>query len=1159
MRWRTIIGWTLGAFGILLIAAFVGGYFFLQSNRFQALVIRKIVQEADEATGGHTQIRAFDFQLSTLTAHLYGITLQNAQASGNPPLLSIDKLTVGLKILSILHRKVGLSELLIEHPVAHVHVDRDGNNNLPHAATKSGSGNSSVFDLAVGHVLVSKGEVDYNDRSIPVNADLYGLKTEINYSLLENNYGGSIAYESGKLQYENYPALSHSLQASFKATPTRLALDSAILKLGSSTLSLQGELNHYDNPIVEAHYDGKIHTQDFSALSQPLAPAGDVSLSGTIHYQGAGQEPLLHSIAIDGQIASDQIAAESPQARVALRHVQGHYRLSDGTFQTHDFSFETLGGKVAVIAEIQHLESSASGKVRATLQGVSLGAAEQALRTQEVRRVHLVSKLGGTIATEWSTSINNLQGHADLSLNAGNKIANQSSRDVPVEGTIHAAYRSQSSTITFRDTSLRISSTTITLQGEAANHSSLRVQATIGDLHGLADVVVALGVTLPPSLQVAGSASLNASMTGTLQKPQIAGQLNARNLRVQGSEWSSAKFDVQANPARASIQNGVLVSTHQGKASFSGSVALQNWAYAPSSPLAVNLSVQHMSLAELQQLANLQYPVSGDLSAEISLRGSQLDPGGSGSARIENARIYDEPVRHLAADFHTNQGTVTSTLDVSLPAGSANATLSYTPKTKAYAVRLSTLEVALQKLQAVQAKNLGVAGTLTISATGNGTLDDPKLTADVEVPQLQVRDKVISQLKGRLSVANQRAELTFDLQIAQASVHSHANVNLSGDYYADAAIDTSNVPLDPLLAMFVPTLPQGFQGATELHATLKGPLKDRSRMEAHLTIPTLKASYQSLEIAAAAPIRADYANSIVTLQLTEIRGTGTSLNLKGAIPLEGTAAISLNATGSIDLHILGIFNPDLKSSGALALDIHASGTAKDPAIQGQVHLQDVALSTPTAPLGVQKLNGTIDLGSNTLKFSDLAGEVGGGEVSLGGSIIYRPALQFNVSLQSKAVRLRYPDGLRALLDGNLVLSGTKDASTLNGRVLIDSLSFTSDFDLAKFSDQFSGATVPAQPGLADNVNLTIAVQSKNTLNATSSQLSLEGQVNLQVVGTAANPVVTGRTDLTSGELFYRNVRYQLQRGIITFDNPTITEPVLNLSATTTVEQYNLTL
>lgn len=54
-------------------------------------------------------------------------------------------------------------------------------------------------------------------------------------------------------------------------------------------------------------------------------------------------------------------------------------------------------------------------------------------------------------------------------------------------------------------------------------------------------------------------------------------------------------------------------------------------------------------------------------------------------------------------------------------------------------------------------------------------------------------------------------------------------------------------------------------------------------------------------------------------------------------------------------------------------------------------------------------------------------------------------------------------------------------------------------------------------------------------------------------------MITGRTNLTSGELFYRNVRYQLQRGVITFDDPNQTHPVMNVVVATTVQQYNLTL
>jgi translocation and assembly module TamB len=298
---------------------------------------------------------------------------------------------------------------------------------------------------------------------------------------------------------------------------------------------------------------------------------------------------------------------------------------------------------------------------------------------------------------------------------------------------------------------------------------------------------------------------------------------------------------------------------------------------------------------------------------------------------------------------------------------------------------------------------------------------------------------------------------------------------------------------------------------------------------------------------------------VVTLQPAEFRGTGTSIHVQGQIPIGGTASPSLSANGTVDVRILKIVAPDVESSGTLALDLKSSGSAAKPTVEGQLQFKDVALTTIDVPIGVEKLNGTLNISEDHVQVSQMTAQVGGGQVSVGGSIAYRPAVQFNLALQGQSVRLRYPDGLRTLLDVHLAFSGTPESSILNGRVLIDSLSFTPDFDLASFGDQFSTGNAISQPGLADTIRLAIRVQSQQNLNATSSQISIAGQAALQVGGTAANPVMTGRTTLTAGELFYRNVRYQLQNGVITFDNPNETHPVLNVSVSTTVEQYNLTL
>jgi autotransporter translocation and assembly factor TamB len=53
----------------------------------------------------------------------------------------------------------------------------------------------------------------------------------------------------------------------------------------------------------------------------------------------------------------------------------------------------------------------------------------------------------------------------------------------------------------------------------------------------------------------------------------------------------------------------------------------------------------------------------------------------------------------------------------------------------------------------VQTKHLEVTGTVSASVNGEGTLDDPQLTAIVELPQLQLRQNSIAGLKAEDVIA----------------------------------------------------------------------------------------------------------------------------------------------------------------------------------------------------------------------------------------------------------------------------------------------------------------------------------------------------------------------------------------------------------------------
>ncbi len=1162
MQWKRTLGWTLLGLILVLILGVAGGYLYLKSSAFQQFAIRNITEQANHSIGGRTQIGRLEFSLSKLSATFYNVVLHGTEPPGAPPLLRVDELTVGLKIKSVLRRQINLSELLIRHPVVHLQVDRKGKSNLPQAPPTKSSSHTNIFDLAIGHLALQSGEVDYNDEKTPVDADLYDLRTDLSFDSLATRYSGTISYDNGRLHYLQYTPVPHSFSAKFSATPSLFSLESAILKVASSTANLRAEVTNYSNPVVAADYDFRVHTQDFAAMLANAKAAGDISLSGKMHYENASGQSFLRNLALDGQLGSDGLLVASSRGRLEIRSLKGAYQLARGTLRAHGVKAESLGGQIIADVDMQNLDATPSASVRATIRRISLQAIQQAVREQTAEGgIRVTGSVDGTTDLSWTGSFGNLRARSDLTVRAAARSTDRTSTaNIPVNGSIHAIYDGPNNVLTVRQTSLQIPSTTLTADGQVSKHSNLHIHGQANDLHQLAALAAAFSSKQSSPLLLSGSAKLEATVRGSIQKPEVSGQFSGQNLQVQGTEWKSAELSLAANPSQINVSRGILVNAKRGRASFDATVALSKWSYHPRNALHANLSAQQMSITDLQHLADLHYPVSGDLSANLSVNGSQLDPSGWGSATIANARAYDEPIQTLALHFHASNGSIASTLNVAMPAGSATATLTYTPKTEAYKIQFEAPSFVLQKLHTLNARNIALNGTLSATASGEGTLDNPQFSAVVQLPKLEMQDKSIAGLKAQIDIANKQANLTLDSQVAETSVRARAQVELTGDYLTNASIDTGTIPLDLLFATLSSSVPQGFKGETELHATAKGPLKDKTRLEAHLTIPALNASYQQLQIGAAGPIRADYSNSTLTIQPAEIRGTETSLRIQGSIPFAGTSVATLTAQGSVDVHILRIFSPDLQSSGTVALDVRASGTPKAPSVRGQVRLQDIALDTPDAPLGVDKLNGTLDVNNGRVQVSNMSAQVGGGQLSIGGSVVYRPNLQFNLALQGKSVRLRYPVGLRAVLDSNLAFTGNLQASSVNGRVLIDTLSFTPDFDLSKFSDQFGGNTATlSQPGFADTVKLAVGVQSKENLSANSSQVSVEGSINLRVVGTAGNPVITGRTDLTSGELFYRNVRYQLQRGVITFDDPNQINPNLNVSVTAKVEQFDLTI
>src|SRR5215469_10307968 len=1162
MTWKRILGWIGLCILALIVMVVVGGYFTLRGNWFRRVLIAKIEQQASARTGAQIRIQNLALHLSSLSADVYGITVRGKEPPSAPPLAEADEFTIRLKIVSLWHKKIDLREIILRRPVVHVLVRKDGTTNLP-TPPPSSSNSTNPFDLGIQHVLLSNGEVYYNDLNTPIDAELHDLQLEVRSRLLDNIYDGALSYRDGRLQYGGTRPLPHDLNAGFTATPSELQLKPLVVSLATSKIELQGTIRDYSHPDVNGHYRCTIRPQDFrAALKNTSLPAGEIRLEGSVRYQYQANAPLIQSVSLDGQWNSRELGVDTPELRTAIRNLEGQFRLANGNLDAHGIAADLLGGHVTAVATMRDLGANPVSHIRASLESISFGGTQNALRSANLRQVPIEGNLSGDVDASWVGTIQNLQGRSDITLKGALAQAHESSK-VPLDAAFHGTYDGHRRLATLSNTFARTPETSIHIDGTAGERLNVTLEAHARDLRELDSLVAAFesgGSDGLKSMNLAGSANATITARGAMKDPHINGQLSGTGLEVENTAWKTFGMNFQASKSGVSITTGSLVNAQRGYLNFAVDAGLSNWRYRASNPINANVTCREMAIEQLMRLANRNYPVSGNLSLDASLHGSQLNPAGNGSSRVVQAKVYGQRVRQLSIEFHGDGNAINSWLDVGSVAGSATAHLIVNPKSKAYEVQLNAPDIQLAQLQPVEDRNAGIAGTATIVANGRGTLSNPQLTASIQIPHLQVRQKDIFGIKADLNVANHKVQLSLDSEVAQTNVKARADVDLNHGYYTRASFDTKQIPIEALLAMHGPERTNGPTGILEVHGSVEGPLKDTTRMQGQLLIPTLKAEYQGMQIGSTKPILLRYLNSTLTLDPTEITGTDTSIKLQGELPLRGQAPVTLAANGSVNMQLLRFFDPDIQSSGKALLNARATGVAGNPQLAGQVRLENIALAFPDAPLRVQNLTGVLDIDNDKITIAQLSGESGGGHISASGQIVYRPQQDMNVAMQASHVRMLYEDQVRVLFDGNLNLVGNTQASKLTGRVLVNNLSFTPNFDLTSLAGQLQSGpeSLPTQ-GFTQSLKLNITVQTSKQLDVMSNQVSLQGSANLQVVGTAGNPVIIGRTDFTSGDIFLMSQRYQIQRGIVQFSNPNRTEPVLNVALTTTIDQYNLTL
>ncbi len=1172
-RIRTFIR-ILVVIGVVIIALGIAAILVVRSAAFHRYVQAKIEQAASQSTGARVEIGNFNFHWSGLRVDFYDVVLHGSEPPSQPPLLQVQHLLAGVKIISLWQRQFSLYEVVIDDPVIHMTVDKNGQSNLPHPPPSApGSKPTNIFALAINRFVINHGELDCQDRQIPLDGELDDLQAQVAFDSAKTEYDGTLGYRDGRIHFGTFNPIETGLQVHFGAAPSALNINSLVLNAGPSNLSVQGQLHDYGNPSIDASYQADLNTTQLAKIMNATAlPAGQVNTQGTLHYRNQAGQPFMDSLSVSGKLASPEMAVDMPQAHANVRNFSGDYRLSGGTLEARNVEADVLGGRIMADLALRHLSERPEGQVTAAVHDVSLESLSAASGTQSLERAAINGVLNGTMQATWVGSGEDLHVRADATIAASAPLgpAATGTKSIPLRGAVHAAYNGPTGTITVSNTDLATPHLTVRLNGGTGKQSSLDIQAQCDDLHELDQIMLvarratasrgtASAAPAQP-LGIGGSASFTGQLRGKMSDLQLTGRLTSSGLQYRNATLNQLALNLALSPSNAAVSQGHVRMSDGGQLRFDAGAVLKDWAYKPQNAVHIDLTATGVHIAPLVQLADLHYPVSGTLAANVSMHGSESNPAGQGSITLKQASAWDQPIESLKVQFQGAGKTIESTLQLSTPAGSAAGKLTYDFNTQAYDAQFSAPKLDLDRLAAVREKGERVSGTASVTLQGKGTLKDPQLTATIQATKLQIGRQSLDGLALHADVAHQQGTFTLNSAAQGASIEARGAVTLNDDYPAQATLDVRNIQLGAVLSAFLPQAPPDLRGHAELHASLQGPLKQWKQIQAQVEVPTLNLSYKTLQIGNASPIRAVYREGVFSLDQCELKGTDTDLRAQATVPIENPGAMQAAVTGEVNLHLVQLLYPDYNTSGQLALNINAKGTFAHPSVAGTVRLVNVALETPDVPLGVQNVNATLAVKNGRVDVQNFSGEAGGGTLSAAGFALYQPALQFNLAVTAKKVRLRYPVGTRAVLDGKLDLTGSGSAALLSGRVLIDSLALTKEFDISTFADQFTqSAAVAPGPTFAQNVKLDVSLNSASNMSLASSKLSVQGSVALTVRGTAADPVILGRTDITGGEIFFNGNRYLVQSGVIEFVNPVETQPIVNVVVTTTIEQFNLTM
>jgi translocation and assembly module TamB len=1111
------------ALSALILVGAAGAFFaYLNSPAFERRAKDFVIEELERRTGAQVSLEEFDLALWDQRFRLEGLTLRGLEAPSDPPLAHLSRIDVGLRFRTLFQRRIDLFELTITQPEIRVVVGLDGRTNIP-SPVDTGPRRPLDFRISIDNFNIKDGAAFFNERRVDVDLDLTNLVSEINFDGAAEVLSGHLRYDGMYQHLDNQP-IPYTLDADLAYTRNTLLVQRMEVTSGETLFKLQGRVNELltRNLAGRLEYTGSIQIPFLNYFFSKERFAGTAEAAGLLEFSRG-------YFFTRGTATSDAIEFEDWQAARLTTDYSYHYPEKRAAFR--NLRAQIAGGRIEGSTIVENLPGRSRVLLDLDYAGIDAAALTRAYPWDPQYRIF--SRMTGLLTGWFEGKLDRFHftGNADMRPYDGDTAGLV---PFPILGT--TGYEAVPGQLRVYNADLQCYSTAIKADGLIhGENSDLRVQGTSSNLRELAFLYG----------DANGMGSFDGTLTGRIKSPVLDGAFTLDSHVFKG-QWriqhADGRVHLDSEAQTADLSN-VRVTQGSSEIFIDGSAALSG------SPVDLQLRTDRILGEDLAPFVNRK--IGGTIAG--SGRVTSLQPVRfEGDLRAEDLRIDNRLVGDTRAHVRYVEPVVDlRQLVIRQKDAALSGNVTYNQADEALKFDASVRSIDLNNFRDSGLPE-SISGVITqADIRGEGTLRRPDIKGEAVIEKLQVFGEEFPRVRAELASADTTLNVTLD---AARNLHLTAAINTAASGYPFRSTATfTSYSLERVI---------GISGGTITvtgSASLSGLLTDASSLRGEGRIESADARLEDRTVRTTAPFGFDFNPDRLRVSGVTLTGAGTEIRLVGTIGFTPGAALGLDVSGRVDLGLFAAASPEWFANGSVNIEGRMSGTAQDPDLRGVARFSNATLGRRGFFTTLSALEGELFFDQNRVTVNNISGRVGGGTVRAQGAAVLdqRQLGSMNIRIDLNDVRFRYPEGLRTVVDGAVVLRGTSELPLLQGNLQVQSLSYESDFD--EFLQLFQDVELDDSSSPLGRLGLALHVEGSQNITIRNQLADVEARVDVDISGTVDDPALTGHVEASGGTLFFQGTRYEITRGNIDFVDPLRIDPVVDIQAETELRDYRVIL